>query len=59
MDITLIAAIGTTVAVGWSAIALGVGVVIGRGIRMAERAERGGRDGTRPTDRDDRLQPID
>lgn len=56
MDITLIAAIGTTVAAGWSVIALGVGVVIGRGIRMAERHERG--DARRP-DRDDRLQPIE
>ncbi|WP_328856277.1 hypothetical protein OG579_13090 [Williamsia herbipolensis] len=51
MDITLIAAIGTTVAAGWSAVALGVGVVIGRGIRMAERAEH--------PERDARLQPID
>ncbi|MGU3291106.1 hypothetical protein [Williamsia sp. M5A3_1d] len=54
MDITLVAAIGTTVAAGWSVIAIGVGVVIGRGIRMAERQERGDRDA-----HDGRLQPIE
>ena len=59
MDITLIVAIGTTVAAGWSVTAVGVGVLIGRSIRMAERHERGDRDDALDAGRDDRLQPID